>query len=80
MKFNRRETTDAKVMGFLLLVGIGSLLISLQMILSKVIEGTITQVSSGYAFVVVLMLILAVVFTAGGIRELSLVLRNRDDQ
>ncbi len=77
---NRQETSDSKVLGFLWFVGIGSLLISLSMILDKVIEGTITEVSSGYAFVVVLMLIMAIVFIAGGIRELLLFIRNRDDQ
>lgn len=80
LRMNRQETSDSKVLGFLWFVGIGSLLISLSMILDKVIEGTITEVSSGYAFVVVLMLIMAIVFIAGGIRELLLFIRNRDDQ
>jgi hypothetical protein len=77
---NGQETADSKVMGFLWFVGIASLLISLSMILDKVIEGTIAEVSSGYVFVVVLMLIMAIVFIAGGIRELLSVLRNRNDQ
>jgi hypothetical protein len=80
LRMNGQETADSKVLGFLWFVGIGSLLISLSMILDKVIEGTITEVSSGYAFVVVLMLIMAIVFIAGGIRELLLFHRNRDDQ
>jgi uncharacterized MnhB-related membrane protein len=80
LKDDGKKTTDWKFTGFLLFVGVGSLLISLQMILTKAIEGSITEASLGYAIVVALMLTIAVVFMTGGIRELAIIFRDRDNQ